>query len=178
MRDVVRFCVVVGLLLAGVGGAWAFGGPSEEELVGVITPQELQVAPYQAWYSRQTADYDVDKITAGDLQALMTGVEVTIVMGTWCHDSQRQVPRFYKVLQTAGISLNRVRMLAVDQDFTTPDKAEKGLGITNTPTFIFSQDGVEINRIVESPVESLEKDMRAILTRASYRHSKMDDVED
>ena len=57
----------------------------------------------------------------------------------------------------------------MDRNKTTPDTYENGLNITNVPTFIFYEKGVEINRIVESPIKSLEEDMLEILTGSSYK---------
>jgi hypothetical protein len=48
---------------------------------------------------------------------------------------------------------------------------EDGFDITNVPTFIFYRNGKEINRIVESPVISLEKDMLSILAGEVYKHT-------
>jgi len=48
---------------------------------------------------------------------------------------------------------------------------EKDLNITNIPTFIFYKNGKEMHRIVESPMESLEKDMLKIITGQPYKHA-------
>jgi hypothetical protein len=39
------------------------------------------------------------------------------------------------------------------------------------PTFIFMKDGQELGRIVEYPLESLEKDMAKILSGVDYKHA-------
>jgi tetratricopeptide (TPR) repeat protein len=45
----------------------------------------------------------------------------------------------------------------------SPGGEHEGLTIHRVPTFIFYKEGMEVNRIVESPVLSLEKDIAAIL---------------
>ena len=42
--------------------------------------------------------------------------------------------------------------------------------ITNTPTIIFNLDNIEVNRIVEFPMESLESDILKILNDEDYKH--------
>jgi len=56
------------------------------------------------------------------------------------------------------------------RDKTTPEQFEKGLHITNVPTFIFYKNGKEVNRIVESTVIYLEQDMLDIVSGNKYKH--------
>jgi len=162
------------IMVAAVWGAWAFGSPAGPDmLIGEISSQDLQQAPYRTWYREHEDAYQVEEDSLSELAELMKGVDVTIIMGTWCHDSQRQVPQFYKILSRAGIPLARITMVAVDQQLMTPADHAAGLGITNTPTVIFYRDGKEVNRIVETPVISLEQDMTTILRGETYRHSRL-----
>jgi len=93
-------------------------------------------------------------------------------MGTWCGDSKREIPRFYKILETANYPIEQLTMVAVDHIEPnykkSPGGEEKGLSIIKVPTFIFYKDGKEVNRIVESPIESLEKDIAAIISGKNY----------
>ena len=91
-------------------------------------------------------------------------------MGTWCEDSQNQVPKFYKILNDIHFPEDKVTLITMLRDKTTPEAFEKNLYITNVPTFIFFENDKELNRIVESPVENLEKDMFTILSKKPYRH--------
>ena len=47
---------------------------------------------------------------------------------------------------------------------------EVNKNITNTPTIIFNKEDIEINRIVEFPMESLEDDILKILNDEDYKH--------
>ena len=40
----------------------------------------------------------------------------------------------------------------------------------NINYFIFKKKGIEINRIVESPVNTLEKDILSIVNQEGYKH--------
>jgi hypothetical protein len=81
-----------------------------------------------------------------------------------------QVPAFFKVLDAVTASDN-VAIIAVNEDKKTPSGSASKNGITHVPTFIFYKNGVEINRIVESPVDFLETDMLAILSGTAYKHT-------
>lgn len=96
---------------------------------------------------------------------------ITIFMATWCEDSDEQVPEFYKILENADFPLSKVKQIAMDRDKTTPEQFEKGLNITNIPTFIFYKNGKEVNRIVESPRISLEQDIIDIISGKNYKNS-------
>jgi hypothetical protein len=52
-----------------------------------------------------------------------------------------------------------------------PDGSATDSGIEYVPTFIFSKNGKEINRIVEFPIFSLEKDMLDILQGKDYKNA-------
>ena len=92
-------------------------------------------------------------------------------MGTWCGDSKREIPRFYKVLKAAKFNVSNLEMIAVNRGKKTPDNLQKGLNIFRVPTFIFYKNGKEIGRYVEYPRVSLEKDILAIVTGKTYKHS-------
>lgn len=94
-------------------------------------------------------------------------VEVEIYLGTWCGDSRREVPRFVKMLDELQLNRKQLKFIAL-YDFTDgkykqgPKGEEKGKNIHRIPTFIFSRNGKEIGRIVESPINDLETDLAQI----------------
>ena len=61
--------------------------------------------------------------------------------------------------------------ILVDEDKTTPGKLEKVFELFNVPTLIFSENGTEINRIVEFPINGLEQDILAILSGEDYKNA-------
>lgn len=145
----------------------------EEELpiiTGVQTRSVISSAPYDSWFAPTYSTYVVDKETTEKVQALLEGVTLKIFMGTWCEDSQREVPHFYRILDMIKFEEKNIELITVDREKMTPEHLEDGFDITNVPTFIFYKDGKELNRIVESPVESLEKDMLAIVAGEDYTH--------
>ena len=140
-------------------------------LTGVQKREAISAEPYDTWFAPTYSMYSVNKEITGKIQPLIADVTVKVFMGTWCEDSQLQVPHFYKVLDLLKVADTKVELITVDEDKTTPEFLEDGYDITNVPTFIFYKDGKELNRIVESPVVSLEEDMLQILTGKEYKHT-------
>lgn len=142
-----------------------------EDLVGVIDKFALLEAPYESWFKKNYSSYSPDKSSLEALAKTLNGIQVKVFMGTWCHDSQREVPRLYKILEGSNFDLSNLNLVSLSPDKETPNGLEKGLNIQRTPTFIFLKDGVEIGRIVEKPRESLEKDILKIISGQEYKHS-------
>ena len=94
-------------------------------------------------------------------------------MGTWCGDSKQEVPRFYKVLEACEFPEDQLTVIALSSKpymyKKSPNHEEAGLNIHRVPTFIFYKDRKEVNRIVEHPIETFEKDMLNIVTKNDYK---------
>lgn len=91
-------------------------------------------------------------------------VNVRLFLGTYCPDSKRWIPRFYKIKDQ--LPLAEVEIISVD----TTKKDEKMLaqqsGLKKIPTFIFyNQSGKELGRIVEKPKGGLEKRLYEVLKK-------------
>lgn len=140
----------------------------ETILVGRINRIGLQQEPFGFWFNDGYTDYEVDKTSLQGIKEALQGVDILAFMGTWCSDSQREVPHFFKILDLAGYDLNGLQLVALsnhpDNYKQSPQHEEQGWNIEYVPTFIFLKNGKELGRIVESPDVSLEKDMRKILT--------------
>jgi uncharacterized protein YxeA len=67
----------------------------DEILTGEISKSDLMQEPYSSWYAQSENSYQVDMETVADIETLLKDIDVTIVMGTWCHDSKREIPRMY-----------------------------------------------------------------------------------
>lgn len=133
-------------------------------------------------FSRLLPDWDTElkayEPVAEDV-AVLRGVEedITIfcVLGTWCSDSRREVPRFWKILTEADNPHLDLVMYGVgrssDQQATTileeigfdvPLRLE--YDVKRVPTFIFRRGDEELGRIIETPETTLEQDAAHILT--------------
>jgi len=52
-------------------------------------------------------------------------VSVLIFFGTWCHDSQREVPRMLKILEAVGLPEAHIKMVTLDFSKTDPGGARR-----------------------------------------------------
>ncbi len=132
----------------------------EDIILGVFTQQGLTKEPFSEWYTLEYDNYSVDEkiLKDLDLDKFQNSV-INIIMGTWCGDSQREIPRFYKILEYLKFDKHNIKSIAVNRIKEVPGMQISRLGIEKVPTFIFYLDNIEIGRIIESPEISLEKDI-------------------
>ncbi|MCF8366216.1 MAG: thioredoxin family protein [Bacteroidales bacterium] len=133
-------------------------------LIGDCDENGLKSDVFKGFYESGYVDYTPLADVIKKLSKQKNGVEITVVMGSWCDDSQVQVPRFYKILDEMGFKKSNVNLICVDTNKNAGDTDISGLDIQRVPTFIFYKKEREIGRIVESPNSSLEKDMLLIFT--------------
>jgi thiol-disulfide isomerase/thioredoxin len=135
-------------------------------LLGYINPVQFTRPPHSEWYLKGFDAYQPVQEVVGKLALTdYENLTVKIVMGTWCPDSRREVPRFMKILDLCGFPADKVTIIGVDNNKNAPVGDFEKLGIERVPTFIFLENKVESGRIIENPVTSLEQDMLNILTR-------------
>lgn len=88
-------------------------------------------------------------------------LHIDVYFGTWCHDSQREIPRFLKVMQL-NTDIN-VNLVALDYDKSDPKGLAEQQGVKYTPTMIIYYDNKELGRVIERPKVSLIDDISALL---------------
>ena len=136
---------------------------NEPMLVGIAVRTDIMKSPYGEWYAQEYEGYDLDYDLASASKDFLDNIEVQIYLGTWCEDSRREVPRFFKILDEIGWSKNQIEMIMLDRNKTSGYGLEKDKNIHHVPTFIVSKERQEIGRIVETPIETLEDDLFNIL---------------
>lgn len=141
------------------------------DLIGITARTDYDQQPYTNWFQRNYNNYSLDKPTIKKLKKALKNVTIKAFMGTWCGDSRRETPKFYKLLALAEFDLKGLEMISVNRGKRTPDNLQKGFELIRVPTFIFYKKGEEIGRFVEFSRESLEKDFLKILTGKEYKHS-------
>jgi len=141
-------------------------------LVGEIDKNGLKKAPYSVWFNKNYSDYLVNTKIAKAIKDSLKNYTIKAFLGTWCGDSKKEVPRFYSVLETANYPMEQLEVFALDRSDEAykqgPNGEEKGMDIHRVPTFIFYKDGKEVNRIVEHPKETFERDIQKIVTGERY----------
>ncbi|UPS91135.1 thioredoxin family protein [Bizionia sp. M204] len=143
-----------------------------KDLVGEISRSELvSNTVFNLWFSDNFENYQLDSQTIEMLKRIPTkNLSFKIIMGTWCSDSQRDVPRFARILDELHISENTIDYYALDANKLSPSKIEETYQVSHVPTFIIYKNGVELNRIVEMSIRTLEEDLLIILTTNDYQH--------
>ena len=106
-------------------------------------------------------NYDAYDVTAG-IDGLPADLKVKILFGTWCHDSEREVPRMLKLLAASGVKEENISLISLDIRKEEPEGRAGALDVRFTPTFIFFIGGTELGRIVEQPSKSLLEDIKLI----------------
>jgi len=138
-------------------------------LEGCCTREALLQEPFASWFVPGYNSYRVDSATADQLKPYAANKTFVLFLGTWCGDSKREVPRLYKIFDYCGIQAEQIKLVMVSNHDTaykqSPTHEEKGRNILRVPTLLVLENGNEINRFVEYPVESLEKDLLHMLSR-------------
>jgi tetratricopeptide (TPR) repeat protein len=139
----------------------------QAKLLGPCTREGLQKAPYAEWFQANYEAYAPNEALFQYCQSNLDGVEIEIFLGTWCGDSRREVPRFYKIMDQLGMPDSQLHLIALDNESAaykqSPSDEEVGKLIHRVPTFIIYRDGEEVGRIVETPHTSFEMDLSQIL---------------
>lgn len=134
-------------------------------LLGYINPGMFLNNPHSEWYISGREEYKPDRAVIEKLvPAIGSDLSILIVLGTWCPDSRREVPRFMKIVEQTGFPAEKMTFVGVDITKLAPVGGYDTFNIERVPTFIFLKNKVEAGRIIETPVTSLEQDMLNILT--------------
>jgi len=152
----------------------AISEEDEEILLGRIDRKGLQRSQFKPWFDSIYHEYSVDTANLGKINPLLPNVDIQIFMGTWCEDSQREIPALFKVLDASTFNYENLDLVAVNREKQTPQKFESNYNIEYVPTILFISDTTELGRIVEYTQESLEKDMLTILSGEGYKHAYED----
>jgi hypothetical protein len=114
----------------------------------------------------------IDDASAKALATVPPGAHVLAVIGTWCSDSRREIPRLYRALDVAGLTDTTAMPFTLDIVGVDRDKKSPGLtlDVAYVPTFIVTRPDPsapngqrEVGRIIESAPNGIEKDLLSLL---------------
>lgn len=125
-----------------------------------------------SWFEKNYDDYVVNTNVVKKLKNKVNDYTVKVFYGSWCGDSKRELPKFYKVLDKTKFDAENLEVYAVNKTKEAykeaPNGEEKGLNVHRVPTFIFYKKGTEIGRIVEYPKQDFERDIYKIIEGKKY----------
>jgi thiol-disulfide isomerase/thioredoxin len=129
------------------GGVYRPAASAPAPLLGHVTRE--QVRAYEPWQPLFVEPYVPDAPSVAAIRANAEGLTVLVVVATWCPDSKREVPRFFSIMDRAGIDESQLTMVGVDRTKKDAEGLTGTWGITRVPTFVFLRNGQELGRVVE-----------------------------
>lgn len=160
--SIILFCMIA---LTSIG--------QKKKILGTCSVNDLKQEPFSTWYTSGLNEYIPNTEILDQLKKQKTSkITFKVFFGSWCGDSKRELPRMSKIFNELSIPEGNIQWIAVDDSSTfykqSPQREEKGLNIYRVPTFIAYDKNVEIGRITEFPVETLERDLLKILSHQPY----------
>ncbi len=137
----------------------------ERYLTGEFEQKTLNQKYYASWYEPEYNSYVVETEKLKDVKTAIKKYRIEVFVGTWCSDSQRELPRLYKILEEIKFPTgSKLKVFGVNRAKVSFYGEEMGKNITHVPTIIIYDKNTEIGRIVESPVSGyLEEDIAMIV---------------
>jgi thiol-disulfide isomerase/thioredoxin len=171
MKKIALFYAIIALFSCKVQQNHTAAKKNSADLHGFINKASFNTIPYNRWFHQNMKTYRPDTLAINLLQKELKGIQIKGFMGTWCKDSKREIPHFFKILEQANFNLDNLELIAVDRNKKTSNNLQKGFNVIRVPTFIFYKKEKEIGRYVEYARESLEKDMLTIILKQPYKHA-------
>jgi thiol-disulfide isomerase/thioredoxin len=135
-------------------------------LLGYFKVERLSGEPYAQWFKTGYDDYQFNSTAINKLLDIKNdNLKIKIVMGTWCPDSRREVPRLIRVLDLWKFPASQIEFIGVDKTKKSEIADYESLKIERVPTVIIYKNNIEAGRIIEFPETSLEQDIFIILSR-------------
>lgn len=142
-------------------------------LLGYCAPQMLEIDPFKSWYIPNYNNYQVDSSELAAISKAFKKKRIEIFAGTWCGGSKSDLPKMLKILKAANVDSSQIQLIFLNntaaQYKQSPGHEEAGKNIVRTPTYIIYQGSKEMGRVIDSPIESFEKDLLKILRSEPYQ---------
>lgn len=141
----------------------------ETWLLGYVTREQMTSYPHSEWFQKGYEEYFPESISINQLLDMLDDdISIKVVMASWCSDSHKEVPRFLRILDMCHFPNDKITFIGTDIEKISPVGEYESLGIEKVPTFIVYEKKIELGRIIESPLTSLEQDMVNILLKTRY----------
>ena len=144
---------------------------NRDAYVGVKTKEDFLEEPHAKWFNEEYEHYEVEGKLIRKLAKHKEQITIKVFMSVWCHDSHREIPRLYKILEAVDFDQTKLEVVALNRAKKAPGNPQEHFNIKRTPTLIFFKNGQEIGRFVEKPIQRLEKDIFKIWSGKNYKHA-------
>ena len=137
----------------------------EKVIKGFLTKNDLAADTAFKWFAENQKGYTPYSTALKAFQANKDSVRFLVFGGTWCHDTQFILPKFFSLTEAAGVSPDRITVLGVDPAKKTIQHLSEAFNVVNVPTIIVLKDGKEIGRVVEyGKTGMFDKELGEIMT--------------
>lgn len=101
-------------------------------LIGDLTKDELFIKDKTFYKNYLSAEpYQLNE--APDID----GISVKILFGTWCHDSQREIPKLLKLLEDIGMQSEMISLIGLNYNKNEPLNRGEILKLEELPQLFF-----------------------------------------
>jgi len=157
-----KLFIVVFLMIASIGcGSTEQPLQKSEPFTGVISASQLILEYPQFRSAYEKYQPSLDEIAA---VKSLSGKSIVVLFGTWCHDSEREVPRLLKLLDLSGVELQSLSLHGVNYNKQEPTNLHRQYDLRYSPTIILLQGDTELGRVVEKPIVSLGEDLASFVS--------------
>lgn len=134
------------------------------ERVAIGEYSKKQILDHFPQFKKNYLSYQPDTTLFQRLKQISNPVEIVTILGTWCSDSRREVPKYMKLMDDLKNEQITNRFICVDRSKRDAAGVAEKFNIEYVPTFIVLSDGKEIGRIIETPEISFEEDLSVIFS--------------
>lgn len=121
----------------------------EKVIKGFLTRDQLSSDTAFKWFAANQQGYTPQSAALKSLTAQKDSVSFLVFAGTWCHDTQFILPKFYAFADAAGIKGSQITTVGVDAAKKSQYNLTELFGVENVPTIIVLKNGKEAGRVVE-----------------------------
>jgi hypothetical protein len=165
---IILFILMNGAVLAGCA-AQTFTmevEPSGTKIVrGYFERSLLEDEPAFSWFKTNYDAFQYDSAVVAQIAPLTEDVHVVMIVGTWCGDSKRELPKQFRILDAVNFPQKNVTMFGVDRSKKSQDSTTYRYNVLRVPTMIVFRGEQELGRIVEYPRASQEVDLLRLLNK-------------
>jgi len=116
------------------------------------------------WFKDNMRYGSVDEYALTAFKQKAGQFSILVFGGTWCHDTQNLLPKFYRLVDKSSFPENKITLIGVDRAKTALNDLHTKWNITNVPTFIILKNGKEVGRVVEyGKTGNIEKELGEIV---------------
>lgn len=113
--------------------------------VGTGDKSVFKDTSFATWYNAEYELYEVDnKVLEGITPDKLKDITIKIVLGTWCGDTKREIPRFIKILESIKFDEKNLTLIFVNNAKKDPFNDIEALKVKNIPTIIVYRGGGRI----------------------------------